>query len=61
MNISNFHFSIQHGDDGAAVLSLHHGGDVLHMELTPDQRRALGLNLLDPTTAAEAPGEQADA
>jgi hypothetical protein len=61
MNITDFNFSIQHGDNGVAVLSLHHGGDVLHMELTADQRRALGLSLLDPTTATEASGEQTDA
>ena len=57
MKITDFKFGIEHGDDGAAVLLLCHGGDTYRMELTPEQRRNLGLNLLDPTLAEDAAPE----
>jgi len=51
MNITDFQFSILHGVDGQAQLSLHHGGDVYQMDLDNAQRQSLGLNLLDATHA----------
>ncbi|MBF0247141.1 MAG: hypothetical protein HQL36_03585 [Alphaproteobacteria bacterium] len=57
MNLKNAQFFVKHGDAGEAVLAIRHGGVEYHVDLTPDQRRALGLSLLDPTTAEQAADE----
>lgn len=49
MKITDFSFSIDHAADGSAIFTLFHGGDHYCMALSPEQRRALALNPLDPT------------
>ncbi|MBF0249938.1 MAG: hypothetical protein HQL35_04830 [Alphaproteobacteria bacterium] len=51
MKLKNAHFFVKHGYAGEAVLAIRHGGNEYDIDLCPAARRALGLSLLDPTTA----------
>lgn len=59
MKITNFSFHITHGADSGCALTLQHGGDRLEMVLTAQERRALGVALLDPSTGEPGAGDGA--